>query len=66
MLTGPAPAADPLVWPSDYATARRAADRQNLPLLVVIGTEQCVYCRKLEASLADAGVRDLPPASSSR
>jgi thioredoxin-like negative regulator of GroEL len=41
-------AADPVVWRTDYAAARKEADQKNLPLLVVVGTEQCFYCKKLE------------------
>lgn len=48
VTTAPAPAADPIVWRSDYPTARKEAEQKNLPLLVVIGTEQCTYCRKME------------------
>lgn len=54
----PAAAADPVVWHTDYPTARKAADLKKLPLLVVIGTDQCVYCRKLEATFADPKTRD--------
>jgi thioredoxin-related protein len=42
-------AADPIDWLSDYAIARKEAEKKKLPLLIVIGTEQCVYCRKLES-----------------
>jgi len=42
-------AADPIVWRMDYATARKEAAQKNLPLLVVVGTADCVYCRKMEA-----------------
>ena len=45
-----APAADPTQWRTDYASARKEAEEKKLPLLVVVGTEQCVYCRKLEAT----------------
>lgn len=44
-------AADPsVVWRTDYPSARKEAEEKNLPLLVVVGTDQCVYCRKLEAT----------------
>lgn len=42
--------ADPVEWRTDYVTARKEAEEKKLPLLVVVGTEQCVYCRKLEAT----------------
>jgi thioredoxin-like negative regulator of GroEL len=52
LLTAAAPvvAADPVEWRTDYTTARKEAEEKSLPLLVVVGTEQCVYCRKLEAT----------------
>lgn len=43
-------AADPVEWRTDYAAARKEAEQKNLPLLVVVGTDQCVYCRKLETT----------------
>jgi tetratricopeptide (TPR) repeat protein len=46
----PAVAADPVVWRTDYASARKEAEEKKLPLLVVVGTEQCVYCRKQEVT----------------
>ncbi len=45
---GAATAADPPTWRTDYATARKEAEKANLPLLVVVGTDQCFYCRKQE------------------
>ncbi len=44
----PAPAA-PLVWRTDYNSARKEAQEKGLPLMVVVGTNDCFYCRKLEA-----------------
>lgn len=57
----PAPApAPPLVWRTDYNAARKEAQEKGLPLVVVIGSEDCFYCRKLEAGpLKDAGVANL-------
>lgn len=46
----PAVAADPVQWRTDYPTARKEAEEKKIPLLVVVGTEQCVYCRKLEST----------------
>jgi thioredoxin-related protein len=43
-------AAEPVVWRTDYTSARKEAEEKKLPILVVVGTDQCVYCRKLEAS----------------
>jgi tetratricopeptide (TPR) repeat protein len=45
----PAPAAPAVVWHTDYNTARKAAQEKGLPLFVVVGTENCFYCRKLES-----------------
>jgi tetratricopeptide (TPR) repeat protein len=57
------PAANPapaVAWRTDYNTARKEAQEKGLPLLLVIGTENCVYCRKLEAGpLKDAAVANL-------
>jgi uncharacterized protein YyaL (SSP411 family) len=44
-----APAADPVVWRTDYNAARKEAAEKGLPLFLVIGTDNCFYCRKLEA-----------------
>jgi thioredoxin-like negative regulator of GroEL len=43
------PAAQPVTWWTDYNSARKEAQEKGLPLLVVVGTENCFYCRKLEA-----------------
>jgi thioredoxin-related protein len=43
----PVRAADP-VWRTDYNTARKEATEKGLPLFVVVGTDNCFYCRKLE------------------
>jgi thioredoxin-related protein len=42
-------AADPITWRKDYSTARTEALERGLPLLIVVGTDNCYYCRKLEA-----------------
>jgi tetratricopeptide (TPR) repeat protein len=46
-VAGP-PAA--ITWRTDYNTARKEAQDKGLPLLVVVGTDNCFYCRKLEAN----------------
>ena len=59
LLAGAVPAsgADPITWRTDYASARKEADAKKLPLLVVIGSQDCVYCRKLEShTFADPAV----------
>lgn len=50
------PAAAPqITWYTDYNTARKDAQEKGLPLLIVVGTDNCFYCRKLEAGpLKDA------------
>ena len=56
---GAQPAA-PVAWHTDYNTARKAAVEKGLPLLVVVGTEDCFYCRKLEAGpLKDPAIAPL-------
>ena len=54
----PAPAV--AVWRTDYNAAREEAREKGLPLLVVVGTQNCFYCRKLEANtFRDPGVNGL-------
>jgi thioredoxin-like negative regulator of GroEL len=44
-----APAGEPVVvWRTDYNSARKEATEKGLPLLIVIGSENCFYCKKLE------------------
>jgi len=52
-------AADPSVtWHTDYAAAMKEAEKKKLPLLVVIGTDACTHCRRLEAeTLQDEKVK---------
>jgi thioredoxin-related protein len=53
----PGPASAHVTWWTDYNAARKEANDKGLPLMVVIGTENCFYCRKLEAGpLRDAGI----------
>jgi thioredoxin-related protein len=37
-------------WRSDYAAARQEATATGRPLLLDFGTEDCFYCRKLDAT----------------
>jgi hypothetical protein len=54
----PAPAA--ITWRTDYNSARKEAQEKGLPLLIVIGTDDCFYCRKLEAGpFKDANITNL-------
>jgi tetratricopeptide (TPR) repeat protein len=56
----PGPAAAAVVWWTDYNSARKEATEKGLPLMVVVGTDNCFYCRKLEAGpLKDAGISNL-------
>ena len=36
-------------WRTDYNLARKEAAERGVPVFLVIGTENCFYCRKLEA-----------------
>src|SRR5262245_54838252 len=36
-------------WRSDYNTARREAASKNRPLVIDFGTENCFWCKKLDA-----------------
>lgn len=51
-------AADPKIeWRTDYGAARKESQETGLPILVQIGTEECFYCKKMEATtLRDTGV----------
>ncbi len=37
-------------WRTDYNAARKEATERGLPLLIVVGSDNCFYCRKLEGS----------------
>ena len=58
LLAQQSTAAEPpkIIWHTDYNTARKEAAEKGLPLLLVIGTEDCFYCRKLENTFKDAGI----------
>lgn len=52
-----AAAADPVAWRTDYNAARKEAADKGLPLFVVVGSDNCFYCRKLEGGpLQNAGI----------
>jgi len=54
------PRPGPVTWYTDYLAARKEANEKGLPLLVVVGTDNCFYCRKLEAGpLRDPAVAKL-------
>jgi thioredoxin-related protein len=58
MAQPPRPA--PVTWRADYNAARKEATEKGLPLVIVIGTQDCFYCRKLEAGpLKDPAVTKL-------
>jgi tetratricopeptide (TPR) repeat protein len=49
-----------ITWYTDYQAARKEANEKGLPLLVVVGTDNCFYCRKLEAGpLRDPAITKL-------
>lgn len=43
-------AAEPIQWRTDYNAARKESQDTGKPLLVEIGTDNCLYCRKMEAT----------------
>jgi tetratricopeptide (TPR) repeat protein len=56
-LAAPAAADDGIVWRTDYTAARKEAAQKGLPLFIVVSTDNCFYCRKLEGGpLRDVGV----------
>jgi thioredoxin-like negative regulator of GroEL len=47
-------------WQPDYATTIKEAARTGKPILLVVGTEACHWCKQLDArSLSDEGVASL-------
>jgi thioredoxin-like negative regulator of GroEL len=46
----PSAGATGIVWRTDYNAARKEAQDKGLPILLVVGTDDCFYCRKLEAT----------------
>lgn len=53
-------AADPVRWRSDYNAARKEAADSGRPICLQISSDNCIYCRKMEAStLIDPGVTGL-------
>lgn len=58
LAAGTARAADPAIqWRADYNAARKEAQEKGLPLLVEVGTEECFYCKKQDATtFRDPGV----------
>lgn len=49
LSTGMATAQD-VHWRTDYQQARREAQEQNRPLLLDFGTENCLWCKKLDST----------------
>jgi thioredoxin-related protein len=49
LLPLPAGAAQEVVWRMDYNAARREAGEKNRPLVIDFGTENCFWCKKLDA-----------------
>jgi thioredoxin-like negative regulator of GroEL len=51
LVADTARAADPTIrWRADYNTARKEAQEKGLPLMVEVGTEECFYCKKQDAT----------------
>ena len=42
-------AAQEIQWRTDYKKAREEANQKGVPLVIDFGTENCVYCRQLDA-----------------
>jgi hypothetical protein len=56
-IPGTIQAAEGVTWRTDYNSARKEAAEKGLGLCVVVGTENCFYCRKLEGGpLRDAAI----------
>jgi thioredoxin-like negative regulator of GroEL len=49
-LPAPLAFAQEIEWRQDYAAARREAAEKNLPLVIDFGTENCFWCKKLDAT----------------
>ncbi len=51
---------DAVRWRGDYNAARAEAREKNAPLVVVVGTDDCIYCRKQDATtFRDPALADL-------
>lgn len=50
LISTPALAADPIPWRTDYNAARKESQETGKPMLVEIGSDNCLYCRKMEAT----------------
>lgn len=50
LLPGSWCAGQEITWRTDYQGARREAAEKNKPLVIDVGTENCTYCRKLDAT----------------
>src|SRR5271156_3258168 len=42
--------AQEVTWRYDYNAARKEAEDKNRPLIIDFGTEDCVWCKRLDAS----------------
>src|SRR5262245_50969019 len=50
-------AAEPPLWRTEYSAARKESAKSGKAMCVVIGSDNCFYCQKLEAgTLTDTGV----------
>src|SRR5439155_9001739 len=44
------PAVTALTWRTDYNSARKESQEKGLPLFIVVGSDNCFYCKKLEGT----------------
>lgn len=60
MLLPAIAAADEPRWWTDYSAARKEAEKTGKAMCMVVGSDNCFYCRKLEAStLIDPAVSEI-------
>ncbi|MBW3541374.1 MAG: thioredoxin family protein [Planctomycetes bacterium] len=57
LVAGTMPAADRVIWQTDFATAAEESGRSQKPMLVEVTASWCTYCKKMDrTTFADEGV----------
>lgn len=58
MVVSDKPKEPEVKWLTDYTEARKEATDKKLPMLVVIGTENCLHCKRLDKTLGEKEVAE--------
>ena len=59
LLSAAGARAQEVAWRPDYSTARQEAAAKGRPLVIDFGTENCVYCKLLDAGADIRSVQEL-------